>query len=159
MHERPFSLDPAPGCRLRGNILDFGTEPVGVFLHGFRSDSRGEKAESLLRHAKSRRYSWVRFDFSGHGRSDGVLSEFSITDALRDVSAVLEMFAPRPAILVGSSLGGWLAELAAQRTPDRVKAMLLIAPAFNFMQNFLAGLDTGKLNRWRRDGIQDFTDP
>jgi pimeloyl-ACP methyl ester carboxylesterase len=130
---------------------------AGVFLHGFRSDCDGSKAIALAQHAEHRGYSWVRFDLSGHGRSDGDFTTFTITDAVRDVLAVLEALAPRPVVLVGSSLGGWLSVLAAQHAPQQVRAMLLIAPAFNFVQNFLAALPAEELRRWARQGIRRFS--
>jgi pimeloyl-ACP methyl ester carboxylesterase len=158
-NERDFTVETAPEIRVRGHILDFSSDPVGVFLHGFRSDCDGSKAIALAQHAEHRGYSWVRFDLSGHGRSDGDFTTFTITDAVRDVLAVLEALAPRPVVLVGSSLGGWLSVLAAQHAPQQVRAMLLIAPAFNFVQNFLAALPAEELRRWARQGIRRFSDP
>ncbi len=158
-NERDFTVETTPDNRVRGHIVDFSSDPVGVFLHGFRSDCDGSKAVALAQHAEQRGYSWVRFDLSGHGRSDGDFTAFTITDALRDTLAVLKALAPRPVILVGSSLGGWLSVLAAQRAPQQVQAMLLIAPAFNFVQNFLADLAAGDLHHWQQNGVRRFADP
>jgi pimeloyl-ACP methyl ester carboxylesterase len=157
--ERDFIVETAPGIRVRGHMLDFSSDPVGVFLHGFRSDCDGSKAIALAQHAEQRGYSWLRFDLSGHGLSDGDFTAFTITDALRDTLAVLKALAPRPVILVGSSLGGWLSVLAAQHAPRQVQAMLLIAPAFNFIQHFLADLPAEDLRRWARRGFRRFSDP
>ncbi len=157
--ERDFTVETAPQNRVRGHILDFRCDPIGVFLHGFRSDCEGAKAIALAQHAKRRGYSWVRFDLSGHGRSDGNFTAFTIKDAVRDALAVLQALAPRPVVLVGSSLGGWLSVLAARHAPQQVRAMLLIAPAFNFVQNFLAALPAEELRRWARQGVRRFADP
>lgn len=157
--ERDFTVETAPGNHVRGHFLDFGSDPVGIFLHGFRSDCGGSKAIALAQHAQKCGYSWVRFDLSGHGRSDGDFAAFTIADALRDARAVLEALAPRPVVLVGSSLGGWLSVLAAQHAPRRIRAMLLIAPAFNFVQNFLADLPAHELRQWAQQGIRRFSDP
>ena len=148
--ERDFTVETAPGHRVRGHFSDFNSDPVGIFLHGFRSDCAGSKAIAFAQHAQKRDYSWVRFDLSGHGHSDGDFTSFTIADALRDVVAVIDALAPRPVVLVGSSLGGWLSVLAAQHLPRRIHAMLLIAPAFNFVQNFLADLPTQELRKWER---------
>lgn len=157
--ERDFTVKTAPENRVRGHILDSNSDPVGVFLHGYRSECEGSKSIALAQHAECRGYSWVRFDLSGHGRSDGDFTEFTITNALRDTLAVLEALAPRPVVLVGSSLGGWLSVLAAQRVPQQVRAMLLIAPAFNFVQNFLADLPAEDLRQWAHQGLRHFSDP
>ncbi len=156
-HERAFILSTAPRHCVRGRFFDPGTDPVGVFLHGFRSDSQGVKARALARHAATRKYAWLRFDLFGHGGSDGCFAEFTVSTALNDVLAVITHLAPRPVVLIGSSLGAWLAILAATRT--RVSALLLIAPAFNFVQNQIANLPAEVLARWRRCGTRHFYDP
>ncbi len=157
--EHEFTVKTAPEIRVRGYIRDFQGDPVGVFLHGFRSDCDGRKAVALAQHAAQRGYSWVRFDLSGHGRSDGEFKAFTITGALRDTLAVLKALAPRPVVLVGSSLGGWLSLLAAQRAPQQVRALLLVAPAFNFVQNCLADLPAAELRRWSQRGFRRFSEP
>jgi pimeloyl-ACP methyl ester carboxylesterase len=119
-----------------------GLAPPVVWLGGFRSDMRATKAEALDQwaHASGRRF--VRFDYSGHGESDGRFEEGTISHWLADALAVLERFAPERPILVGSSMGGWLALLAARALlrskPDRAPSgLVLIAPAIDFTERLM----------------------
>lgn len=119
-----------------------GLAPPVVWLGGFRSDMRATKAEALDQwaHATGRRF--VRFDYSGHGESDGRFEEGTISHWLADALAVLERFAPERPILVGSSMGGWLALLAARALlrskPDRAPSgLVLIAPAVDFTERLM----------------------
>ena len=119
-----------------------GLAPPVVWLGGFRSDMRATKAEALDQwaHASGRRF--VRFDYSGHGESDGRFEEGTISHWLADALAVLERFAPERPILVGSSMGSWLALLAARALlrskPDRAPSgLVLIAPAIDFTERLM----------------------
>ncbi|HET9122133.1 MAG TPA: alpha/beta fold hydrolase [Acidiferrobacteraceae bacterium] len=157
-HDNAFELLRAPCLRLRGRFEDRGG-PVGVFLHGFRSDSRGFKASAFRNWAEERQRSWLSFDLRGHGLSDGAFASLRLTTLLADVEAVLEWLAPRPVVLVGSSLGGWLSVLAARRRPEQVAGQLLIAPAFNFIQQYFGRLPEPLLAWWRAVGTHCFPDP
>src|SRR5690606_9878454 len=104
-----------------------GAAPTFVWLGGFRSDMAGTKAEALGDWAAARGQGFVRFDYSGHGRSGGRFEEGTLSRWLSDTLAVLESI-EGPLVLVGSSMGGWIALLAARALPARVKGLLLIAP-------------------------------
>jgi pimeloyl-ACP methyl ester carboxylesterase len=85
----------------------------------------------------------VRFDYFGHGASSGNFRDGTVTRWLDDTLAVLDRLCDDPQILVGSSMGGWLALLAALARPKRVAGLLLIAPAPDFTEALLwDGLDT-----------------
>jgi pimeloyl-ACP methyl ester carboxylesterase len=119
-----------------------GVGPAVVWLGGFRSDMRATKAEALDRWAAERGRAFVRFDYSGHGESSGRFEEGTISRWLEDVLAVLERFVPGRPILVGSSMGGWLALLATralrQASPARSPAgLVLIAPAVDFTERLM----------------------
>ncbi|MFL5224128.1 MAG: alpha/beta hydrolase [Microvirga sp.] len=116
--------------------------PPVVWLGGFRSDMRSTKAEALDAWADANGRAFVRFDYSGHGESTGAFEESTISRWLEDTLAVLGAFAAAPAILVGSSMGGWLALLAARdlmrRDPARAPAgLVLIAPATDFTERLM----------------------
>lgn len=154
-----FSLNRDDGVVLRGRIDDpHGQGPIGIFLHGFRSHSNGRKGCALADHAHHHGRAWLAFDLRGHGRSDGSPASLRVSALCADLDAVLARLAPRPVLLAGSSLGGWLAVLAAGRHPDQVRALLLVAPAFNFIQKYFGALPPDELDRWRRRGTRRFND-
>jgi pimeloyl-ACP methyl ester carboxylesterase len=118
-----------------------GEGPALVWLGGFRSDMGATKAMTLDAWAKRQGRSLIRFDYTGHGESTGVFAEATISTWLADAQAVVETYAPENPILVGSSMGGWIACLVAlARTFEDQKApsgLVLIAPALDFTQSLL----------------------
>ena len=159
MLETAFSLNTRPDILIRGRMADAGYGPVGLFLHGFRSHCAGEKATALTRHAQARGYSWARFDLAAHGASTGVFVEQTLSGWLEDALAVAALYAPRPLILVGSSLGAWLAVLMARSRRIPVAGLVLLAPAFNFLQRYYAGLSQDLRRQWRSEGQLTLPDP
>jgi abhydrolase domain-containing protein 10 len=156
--ERPLEIASPAGYRLRGYLRD-GEGAVGVFVHGFRSHCGGDKALGLAGHAADRGYPWLRFDLGGHGASGGEFDAFRLSALLADLEAVLDFLGGRPVVLAGSSMGGWLATLAALRRPRQVAGLLLIAPAFNFIRNRFGTLLAPFLARWQEEGTMTFDDP
>jgi pimeloyl-ACP methyl ester carboxylesterase len=156
--ERGFSLDMEDDQRLRGYIRDTGNGPVGIYLHGFRSHCNGEKSQQLARHAARLNRSWLRFDLRGHGKSDGNPEEQTISSGLDDLLHVIDAFTDRPVILHGSSMGAWICLLAALRRETTVAGMMLIAPAFNFVQNVFSSLPEPVLQQWKSTTYMSFPD-
>ncbi|MGE0044517.1 MAG: alpha/beta hydrolase [Hyphomonadaceae bacterium] len=113
-----------------------GAGPTLVWLGGFMSDMEGTKAQALADWAAARGQAFLRFDYAGHGRSGGAFAEQTIGAWADDALAVIEAKSEGPLILVGSSMGAWIALLAAQRL-TRVSALLLIAPAVDFTERLL----------------------
>jgi pimeloyl-ACP methyl ester carboxylesterase len=113
-----------------------GAGPTFVWLGGFRSDMAGTKAQALADWAAAREQAFVRFDYSGHGRSGGRFEDGTLSRWLGDTLAVLETI-PGPLVMVGSSMGGWIALLAARALPQRVAGLLLIAPAADFTERLM----------------------
>jgi pimeloyl-ACP methyl ester carboxylesterase len=111
-----------------------GAGPGIVFLGGFRSDMTGTKALHLEHWAQSRGHAYLRFDYSGHGQSGGIFEDGSIGDWATDARAVLQALTEGPQILVGSSMGGWIALLLARVMPDRVAGLVGIAAAPDFTE-------------------------
>ncbi|WP_315763652.1 alpha/beta hydrolase [Sphingomonas sp. Y38-1Y] len=109
-----------------------GAGPTIVFLPGYASDMSGTKALALEAWAKAHGRSFVRFDYRGCGESEGSFEDFTLADWLEDALLVIDQAAKGPVVLVGSSMGGWLALLAARERPDRVTALVGIAPAPDF---------------------------
>jgi pimeloyl-ACP methyl ester carboxylesterase len=99
-----------------------GAGPGVVFLPGFRSDMGGTKAVALRDACAERGRAFLRFDYSGHGESAGRFEDGTIGQWAEDALAVLDALTEGPQILVGSSMGGWIAALLALRRPERVAA-------------------------------------
>lgn len=115
-----------------------GTGPAVVWLGGFRSDMAGTKAQALADWARAAGRAYVRFDYLGHGQSSGDFqAKGTITRWRQDALAVLDELVEGPAVLVGSSMGGWIACLVAMAAPGRVKAMVLAAPAADFTEKLM----------------------
>ena len=114
-----------------------GAGPDVVWLGGFGSDMTGTKAQALADWAEASGRSFVRFDYSGHGRSSGDFRAGTITRWRQDALAVLDQLTSGPAVLVGSSMGGWIACLIALARPERVAALVLVAPAADFTDKLI----------------------
>lgn len=109
-----------------------GGLPTIMFCPGFRSDMEGTKALFLERLCEKRGQPCVRFDYSGHGASGGAFEEGTIGRWTEDTLAVLDKVTQGKVILVGSSMGGWIALLAARARPERIRALIGIAAAPDF---------------------------
>jgi pimeloyl-ACP methyl ester carboxylesterase len=113
--------------------------PWLVFFSGFRSDKAGSKALFLDEWAQNTGFGLIRFDYRGHGESSGAFEEGTIGQWKEDSIRVLDELLPEgeKAILVGSSMGGWMMLLAALARPHKVKALVGIAPAPDFTEDLL----------------------
>jgi pimeloyl-ACP methyl ester carboxylesterase len=96
-----------------------GSAPGLFWLGGFKSDMTGIKAQALDSWARQQGRAMVRFDYSGHGESGGVFTEGTIGRWLEESLAVLEAFCGGPQVVIGSSMGGWLALLLARELARR----------------------------------------
>ena len=110
---------------------------------------RGEKASYLDREAMAAGRAFLRFDYSGHGQSEGRFERGTVGLWLEEALAVLRALTEGPQILVGSSMGGWLALLAARALAaageaERLKGLVLIAPAVDFTETLLWGRMSAK---------------
>jgi pimeloyl-ACP methyl ester carboxylesterase len=108
-----------------------------LWLGGFRSDMGGSKAQTLADWALAKGRSYLRFDYFGHGESSGAFVDGTIGRWRADVLAVIDGLTTGPLVLVGSSMGGWIACLAALARPERIKALVLIAPAADFTDKLI----------------------
>jgi pimeloyl-ACP methyl ester carboxylesterase len=97
---------------------------------------RGIKAQNLEEICFKNKLSYTRFDYRGHGESEGDPAAFSLTDWLNDTLLILDNI-HEPIVLVGSSMGGWLATLAAIRRPEKIRGLLLLASAPDFLQELV----------------------
>jgi len=119
--------------------------PGVVFLGGFRSDMSGSKAMFLEEWARRSGRAFLRFDYSGHGQSGGEFVDGAIGDWAKDARAALDALTDGPQILVGSSMGGWIALLLARAMTERIAALVGIAAAPDFTEDSMwDGFDPGQ---------------
>lgn len=128
----PIPLDLPDGRRIACRALAGSGPATFVFLPGYASDMQGTKALALEGWAVERGLGCVRFDYSGTGESQGEFADGTLERWLEEVLAVIDRVADGPLVLAGSSMGGWLALLAALRRPERVRGLLGIAAAPDF---------------------------
>lgn len=146
-------LSPGDGERIAYAKRD-GRLPGVVWLGGFKSDMEGTKARALGAWCRAQGRAYIRFDYFGHGKSSGDFREATITRWRDDAVAVLDRLTEGPQILVGSSMGAWIALLAQALRPARVAGLLLIAPAVDFTEALLwAGLSDEAKRDIREKGV------
>jgi pimeloyl-ACP methyl ester carboxylesterase len=130
--------------------------PTLVFLPGYMSDMQGAKALALEAWAVRNNRSVVRFDYAGCGESGGQFADYTLDDWLADTLLILDLVVRGPAVLVGSSMGGWLMLLAALARPSDVRGLIGIAAAPDFTR---WGFSDDEKMRLHRDGRIEETTP
>lgn len=126
-------LDRGDGVELAW-AREEGRSPTVVFLPGFRSDMTGDKATGLAAYCAARGQAMLRFDYSGHGASGGRFEDGTVGQWAGDALAIIDQVSQGPLILVGSSMGGWIALLTARARPERIAALIGIAAAPDFTE-------------------------
>lgn len=148
-------LDLPDGRRIAYHRRD-GGGPGVVFLGGFRSDMTGTKATFLEDWARARGRAFLRFDYTGHGASSGDFLDGTIGGWADDAAEALAWLTEGPQILVGSSMGGWIALLLARRMPERVAGLVGIAAAPDFTEDSMwAAMDAPTRARLAAEGRID----
>ena len=146
-------LDRGDGAELAWARLD-GHGPTVVFLTGFRSDMTGDKATMLARFCAERGQAMLRFDYAGHGASGGRFEDGTIGRWTGDALAVIDRLTEGPVVLVGSSMGGWIALLCALARSHRVAGLIGIAAAPDFTELLMWQAMTGEeRTSLMRDGV------
>ncbi|MEM1130045.1 MAG: alpha/beta hydrolase [Pseudomonadota bacterium] len=148
----PDFLTTADGRRLAYHRVT-GEQPGIVFLGGFVSDMEGTKALYLDDWARQTGRAFLRFDYSGHGKSSGAFQDGTIGDWAADAVAAISELTQGPQILVGSSMGGWIALLCARTIPERIAGLVTIAAAPDFTEDSMwAGFDDAQRAALSGDG-------
>ena len=114
------------------NVPSSKIQPGVLFCGGFKSDMAGVKATTLQAFCNRRGQQYTRFDYQGHGASSGKFVNGSIGDWRGDMLDVFDQVTEGSQIVVGSSMGGWMALMLALARPTRVRGLVLIAPAADF---------------------------
>jgi hypothetical protein len=151
VREESGTIDRGDGVALAWRRIP-GRGTGVVFLGGFNSDMTGSKAEFLAGWCEARGTPFLRFDYSGHGASGGRFVDGTIGRWAADAATVVEALAPGPQVLVGSSMGGWVALLLARARAPR--ALVGIAPAPDFTEDLMwAGFTPEIRATIERDGL------
>jgi pimeloyl-ACP methyl ester carboxylesterase len=143
--QEPVFIDVGEGAAHRRIAVRARTgRPPGLFwLGGFNSDMRGTKALALDEWAAEQERACVRFDYSGHGESEGDFVRGTIGRWLEESVTVFEQFCVGPQVVIGSSMGGWMALLLARELARRgasrasLAGLVLIAPAPDFTEELM----------------------
>jgi pimeloyl-ACP methyl ester carboxylesterase len=167
-----LTVGQGPDARAIAVRASPGAAPGLLWLGGFKSDMQGTKAVALAGWAARKGRACVRFDYSGHGESKGDFLDGTIGRWLEESLAVFDAFCRGPQIVVGSSMGGWLALLLARELKRRARnnqapgatlaGMVLIAPAVDFTdvlmwKNFSPEIkrEIETTGRWTRPSAYD----
>lgn len=140
--EAPQWLEVGNGGERRrlAYLTQAGSGAPVVWLGGFCSDMRATKAEALAQWAREAGRTFIRFDYAGHGESGNDFGRWTVSHWLEDALAVIGARCEQPPILVGSSMGGWVALLAARRLLGSALSpagLVLIAPAVDFTEELM----------------------
>jgi pimeloyl-ACP methyl ester carboxylesterase len=132
-----------------------GGNPGLVWLGGFRSDMLGAKAETFDQWCVEKKLAFCRHDYSGHGQSGGAFRDGNLSRWIEESLAVFDAITAGEQVLIGSSMGAWIAlrmaqELARRGDAGRLHAMLLIAPAPDFTHELIMP----QLTRQQRDQLE-----
>lgn len=130
-----------------------GKEPCVVFMHGTLSDKNASKSLFLQTFCMENGQAFCAFDFTGHGESSGQYTDATIGIWLQDALTVLDKVVKGKALLVGSSMGGWIMLLAALLRPERVAACLGVAAAPDFTLDVWASFTDEQKNAIQTKGV------
>ncbi len=109
-----------------------------VFLHGFMSDLEGEKPKAFLNFAKKNRLSFLALEYSGHGKSSGTFTEGNITKWSKETSILIKKIVKKKKfIVIGSSMGAWIALKQFQVFKKQIYGFLGIGSAPEFLENLM----------------------
>ena len=130
-----------------------------MYLHGIHSSMDGEKANALRDYCSKEGRAFVRFDYSGHGQSEGTFEECNVSTWLSDVQSVLDNLTEGKQVIVGSSLGGWLMILYAMRNPDKLHALVGLAVAADYTQKIWNSLSSETKKQVKTLGYHEYPSP
>ena len=114
-----------------------GSSPSVLFCCGYRSDLTSTKATAIADWCESNKVGFTRFDYNGHGATNSDFKEFTIGGAITDCLQVIDEVTKGPLIIVGSSMGAWVALHAALERKDRIKGLITVAAAPDFTERLM----------------------
>ncbi len=129
-----------------------GREPGIIFLPGLKSDMEGTKAKFLHSYCEKKHRSYIRFDYYGHGKSSGKFEDTTIKEWYSSLEILFKELTLPPQILVGSSLGGWIALHFAYKYPEKVKGVVGIASAVEFTDGIYQQMSKAEKEELKQKG-------
>lgn len=149
----PLFYTPESGVRIAYHH-QHGQGEVGVmFLCGFRSDMESTKATALAEWCAAQNVRYTRFDYFGHGKSEGEFIDYTISKGLESTLHMLDQIARGPQILVGSSMGGWIGMRAAQERKGQVRGFIGVAAAPDFTDRMRPQMNGEQQAALDKDGV------
>ena len=131
-------------------------KPLVMFLTGLASDMMGTKAQYLDKICENLGLGYIRFDFRGHGQSMGLFEDGCIGLWLEDALDILDNLAKnKPVILIGSSMGGWVSLLVAQRRKEKIYALIGLACAPDFTRDIKIAMTNDQKEHFKTHGFFD----
>jgi pimeloyl-ACP methyl ester carboxylesterase len=151
------------GTKLAYHRVD-GHGPMIIWCGGLKSDMDGTKAVDLAKRCEEVGQAFIRFDYFGHGQSEGEFTDGTISRWASDVVAMIDRYGSNGTVLIGSSMGGWASLLATLDRPEAVAGLVLINPAPDFTEKMVwAGWDDHKRQMLVEDGVvyepSDYDEP
>lgn len=135
-------------------VLSEGTLPCVIFLGGFKSDMTGTKATALEESCKERGQRFIRFDYTGHGKSSGNFKDGTIGAWKNDALAVIDRLGAEQNILVGSSMGAWISLLCALERRGKLVGLVGVASAPDFTEKLIwEQLKTEQREQLQSEGV------
>jgi len=154
---QPFELHGADGKLIGGNRVE-GKDRQILFITGFLSKRWGSKSTALAQWCQEQGWGFCCYDVRGFGDSEGTFTDYTLSDWIEDARTVLRTIVSRqPVTIVGNSLGGWIAWFMAQEF-ERVKRLILIAPAFNMMGVRARAISEDRRRDWHSAGWMPWGD-
>ena len=123
-----------------------------IFLSGYKSDMLGTKATFLDTLSKKIGYEYLRFDYSGHGSSEGKIEKQLLSDWVNESYFLIKKKLNHPVIIVGSSLGGWIAFILLKKFKKNILGIIGIGAAPDFTNNIIESLSSIQKKRYMDKG-------
>jgi len=154
---QPFELHGADWKLIRGNRVE-GKDRQILFITGFLSNRWGNKSTSLAQWCQEQGWGFCCYDVRGFGDSEGTFTDYTLSDWIEDARTVLQtLVSGPPVMIVGNSLGGWIAWFMAQEF-GQVNRLILIAPAFNMMGVRARAISDERRHDWHSAGWMAWDD-
>ena len=152
-----FELAGADGKLIRGDCTE-GKDRQILFITGFLSKRWGNKSKALAQWCEEKGWGFCCYDVRGFGDSQGIFTDYTLSDLIADARLVLDMLkGGSPITIVGNSLGGWIAWLMAQEL-EQIERLILIAPAFNMMGLRAQSIPIARRQAWLTTGWMPWDD-